>query len=98
MVFEQLKGNRVAFGNVTCVVDMQMVSAVEAGQYLHRAIRITHSGVEIDHAIEFTAVANPRVDLPPHLFIFGTEKAIKERVLEDRTFERWDCGPDGPDS
>ena|SRR5438045_1719610 len=80
--FEQYQRNRVPLRDVTCVVDMQMISAVEAWQYLRRVIWIAYGGVEIDHAVEFAAVADPRVNLLPYLFVFGAVKVIEEKALE----------------
>ena len=68
--------------DVTCVIDMQMISTVETGKYLRRVIWIAYGCVEIDRAIEFAIVPDPRVDLLPHLFVFGTVKVIEEKVLE----------------
>lgn len=59
---------------------MQMVSAVVAGKQLRGVTRIAHSLVEINHSIEFTAAANPGVDLLTNRFLLGKVEAIKERA------------------
>ena len=75
-----------------------MISAVEAWQYLRRVIWIAYGGVEIDHAVEFAAVADPRVNLLPYLFCLGRVKAIKEGVWKNCMLERWDSCADGSNS
>src|SRR5438132_11394943 len=77
---------------------MQVISTVETGKYLRRVIRIAYGGVEIDHAVEFAAVADPHVNLLPYLFCLGRVKAIKEGVWENCMLERRDSSADGSNS
>ena len=59
---KQRKRNRIPLGDVSCVIDVQMIPAVVIGQQLCGVSRVVHRFVEIDHAIELTAAADPGVD------------------------------------
>src|SRR5437868_8132208 len=71
---------------------MQMVSAVVSREQLRGVARVSHNLVEINHCIEFSAVADPSVHLLPHLFFLGSGKA-DQRLTKDRVLERWDRSP-----
>ena len=77
---------------------MQMIPAVVSGQQLCGVARVVHPFVEIDHAIEFTAAADPGVDFLTDFFFLGRVKAVKERIAEDRVLEGWNRCADGSDS
>src|SRR5205085_649221 len=73
-------------------IGMQMVSAVVSREQLRGVARVSHNLVEINHCIEFSAVADPSVHLLPHLFFLRSGKADQRRT-EDRVLERWDRSP-----
>jgi hypothetical protein len=73
--FEQSKGKCIPLGEAACVVGMQMVSAVVTREQLRWVARVAQDLVEIDHTIEFTAGANPIVDLLAHPFLLRREKS-----------------------
>src|SRR5215472_980696 len=98
MIFEQLERNRIPLGDVSRVVDMQMVSAVVGGRELREVARVTHRFVEIDQPIKFTAAVDPGVDLLAHAFFLGRVKPIVERVTEEGMLERWNGCADDSDS
>jgi len=62
---KQRKRNRIPLGDVSCVIDVQMIPAVVIGQQLYGVARVVHRFVEIDHAIEFTAAADLDPDFLP---------------------------------
>ena len=72
MAFQQRKGNRIPRGDVTCVIGMQMVSAVVNGEQSGWVARVPQNHVEIEDIIEFTPAAYPVVDLLTHDFFLGT--------------------------
>jgi len=65
---KQRKRNRIPLGDVSCVIDVQMIPAVVSGQQLCGVARVVHRFVEIDHAIEFTAAADPSIDFLTDFF------------------------------
>jgi hypothetical protein len=74
---KQLQRNGVRLCDVSCVIDMKMVTAIVCRYNLCRMVRIAHGRVEIDHSIECTAVTHPGVNLLSFLFLFRTVKALK---------------------
>src|SRR5438067_2676120 len=92
-LLEQCDGNRVALSDVSCVVDVQMVSAVIAVEQPRGAARVSHRRIEIDHGIEFTAATDPRVELFTHALFLGSEE-VDVRRREDGSLERWNGRPD----
>src|SRR4051812_24739420 len=92
-LLEQRDRNRVALSDVSCIVDVQMVSAVIAGEQPRGTARVSHHRVEIDHSIEFSAAPDPGVNPLTYPFFLGRRKA-DERRREDRTLERWNGRPD----
>src|SRR5438270_2444867 len=89
---EQCERNGGALSHVSCIIDMQVVAAVIAGEQSRRVARVSHHRVEIDHGIEFSPAANPGVELEAHAFFLGRRKADQRR-RKDRTFERWNGRP-----
>src|SRR5437763_13881365 len=75
-----------------------MVAAVEGRQNLRGLIRVADGFVEIVHAVEFAAGANPGVDFLADLFVLRTVKAIIERVAEESVLEGRNGCADDPDS
>ena len=75
----QRKGNRIPRGDVTCIVGMQMVSAVVNREQSRWVARVLQNHVEIEDIIEFTAAAYPVVDLLTHDFFLGTLKGYRGR-------------------
>ena len=92
MAFEQRKRNRIPLGNVSCIVDVQMISAVVSRQQLRGVAWVAHDFVEIDHSVEFAAAADPGVDLLTNLFILGSVKADRG-LTEGRVLKRRDRRP-----
>ena len=45
---KQRKRNRIPLGDVSCVIDVQMIPAVVIGQQLCGVARVVHRFVEID--------------------------------------------------
>ena len=76
MPIEQRKRNRVPGRGVTCIVGMQMISAVVARKQSGRVVGITHNLIEIDHSIEFTIGSYSVVDLLTHDFLLRSVKAV----------------------
>src|SRR5262249_29757112 len=89
---KERKRDGSALGDISRVIDMQMVAAVIARRDSRRTIGIAQHLIEIDHSIEQGALADPRVNLLTHLFFFRAVKAIEERLAEDCTFERGNRG------
>lgn len=56
-------------GGVSCVLDVQMVTAIEAEEQLSGVVRVAHNRVEVDYAVEFVAGMNPGVDLLSDAFL-----------------------------
>src|SRR5215472_132299 len=97
-IFEQLERNRLPLGNISRVIDMQMVAAVVGGRQFGEVARVTHRFVEIDHSIKFTAAADPGVDLFSHAFFLRVVKPIIERVTKDGMLEGWNGCADDSDA
>jgi len=75
-----------------------MVAAVVGGQQFGEVVRVTHRRVEIDHAVKFTAAADPGVDLFSQAFFLGVVKPIIKRVTKDGMLEGWNRCADDSDS
>src|ERR1700730_8753657 len=82
MASQQRKGNRIPRGDVTCIIGMQMVSAVVNREQSRGVARVPQNHVEIENIIEFSAAAYPVVDLLPHDFFLGTIKGDRGRSFE----------------
>src|SRR6516225_1335172 len=74
---------------------MQVVPAVIGWKYLSWVSWVAYYRVEIDHAIEFAACANPLIDLLPHSFLLGRVKRDRW-ILQERILERRIGGTDNP--
>jgi hypothetical protein len=96
LMAEQGKGNRRR-RDVTCIIRVQMVSAVVKREESRRVTRIPHNRVEIDHGIEFGAAQHPLTDLLTNHFLSGVKKVdlarIEERVLEWRVRRPHNANP-----
>src|SRR5262245_42922931 len=71
---EQRKGNGIPLRNTTRIVGMQMVSTVVCRKQLCGMAWVTQDRIEINRPIEFTAAANPVVNLLTYGFPLGSIK------------------------
>src|SRR5262249_44081764 len=94
---KQRQRNRIPLRDVTCVIHMQMIAAVESGKNLGRAVWVPHRRVEIDDGVEGAAAAYPVIDLLTDGFSFGG-KELHIGLLEGRFLKRRQRRPDDSNS
>src|SRR5690606_20588271 len=88
---EQRKVDAVGHDLKTGGGRVEMVAAIDGGGKARRVFRIAGDGVEIDHAVEFAAVADPVVDGLAVGFALGAK-------IGGEAFERHDGGADHADA
>src|SRR6187200_3306611 len=77
---EQRQVDRIRHRLVASIVGVQPVAGLKVLANLHGLFRIAHCGVEVHHAIVFTARPDPLVEfLPPGLTRFGPIESALER-------------------
>src|SRR5499433_687701 len=94
---KQRQRNRIPLRDVTCVIHMQMIAAVESGKNLGRAVWVPHRRVEIDDGIEGAAAAYPVIVLLTDGFSFGGIE-LHIGLLEERVLKRRHSRPDDSNS
>src|ERR1700745_21668 len=92
---QQLKINGVRHCLISGILRMEMIAGVERRLDVRGMVRIPRCCVEVNHAIERTAAANPFVDRLALLFLVRVVVTLERSALEG-VLERRQRGADDP--